>query len=122
MDPLKDMMYYHIMSGIGHHINQNKIPMRISHGVPTFCNRKLLEIASTNDKLFSLCIAWINLGSSWDDKYGLVVGENVIDMIENVVLLELKNPRWQILGFVCLLSVCSQYQVQIRYILGIRIH
>ena len=67
MEPLRHMIYYDIMSGIGHIINPNEIPMGIPHCVPTFYNQKLPEIASTNDKLSSLCNALIKLGSSGGD-------------------------------------------------------
>ena len=86
MLPLKDISDYHIMSGIEHKIKPNKIPMGISHCLPTFCYAKLLEIALDNDPLFSLCVACIKLGSCGGDRYGLVVGEKVIDVIGIVAL------------------------------------
>ena len=87
------------MSGIGHIENPNKIPMGILHGAPTFYNEKLLEIASTNDAIFSLNVALIKLGSSGGDWLGLAVGKNVVDMIVVVILLKLKNQRWLMLEF-----------------------
>ena len=87
------------MFGIGHIINSNEIPMGIPHHAPTFYNQKLPEIASTNGELFSLCSALIKLGSSGGDWHGLIVGENVVDMIVIVVLLKLENQWWLILGF-----------------------
>ena len=107
MQPLKDMIYYDIMCGIGHIINPNKIPMGIPHCAPTFYNRKLPEISSTNDELFSLCNALIELGSSGGDWHGLIVEENVVDMIVIAVLLKLEHQWWLILGFGWLVIDCS---------------
>ena len=65
--------------------------MEISHGLPTFYNQKLLEIALPNDALFSLCLARIKLGPCGGGRYRLIVGKKVIDMIVSVVLLKLQN-------------------------------
>ena len=85
------MIHHYIMLGIGHRIKSNKILMEISHGVPTFYNQKLLEIASANDAFFSVCIAMIKLRSCGGGRYKLIVGEKVIEMMGNVVLLKLRN-------------------------------
>ena len=79
------------MYGIGHKIKANKIPLEISHGLPTIYNQKLLGIALANDALFSLCIASIKLGSCGVGRYGIIVGKKVVDTIGTVVLLKLQN-------------------------------
>ena len=85
------MIYSYTAFGIGHDTNSNKIPMGMSHGLPTFYNQKLLEIASANDAFFSVCIAMIKLRSCGGGRYKLIVGEKVIEMMGNVVLLKLQN-------------------------------
>ena len=65
--------------------------MEISHGLPTFYNQKLLEIALPNDAVFSLCIVRIKLGPCGGGSYGVIVGEKVIDIIGTAALLKLQN-------------------------------
>ena len=83
------MIYYHTMFGISHPINSNEIPMGMSFAIPTFCNQNLLEIASNNNSLFSLCVAWTKFGSCVDDGYWLLVGKREVDMLGIGVLLKL---------------------------------
>ena len=83
--------------------------MEISHGLPTFYNQKLLEIALPNDQLFSLCIVRIKLGSSGSDWYGPIVGEKVVGMIGIPVLMKLENSWWVILSFDHFGFDCPQY-------------
>ena len=80
------------MLGIGHRIKANKIPMEISHGVPTFYNQKLLEIASANEAFFSLCIARNKLRLCGGDRYVFIVGKKVIDLVGTDASFKLQNP------------------------------
>ena len=77
----KDMVHHSIMFGIGHELKANKIPMEISHLLPTFYNQKFLEIASANVAVFSLCIARNKLRPCGGDRYVFIVGKKVVDMV-----------------------------------------